>query len=127
MKELFGWLNGLEYKTALTTTLMAALTFLDASSALLGVQAIVIINVICGVILLAGRAIAPTGQLPKGWTAFLWITNIGGLLVQVGSFLSDTGLFADAVVKAITSIQIFLNAVIAGVQVYQGQKGSVVK
>lgn len=117
MKDLFSFLNGLGHKTAFVTALMAALTFLDASSALFAAGTIAAINFGCGILLLAAKALAPTGTLPKGWTAFMWVTNIAALLIQVGGFVSDSGMFSEAVVLAIVKIQIVLNAVIAAVQI----------
>lgn len=117
MKDLFGFLNGLGHKTALVTALMAAITFLEGSASLLGAGTIAGINFGCGILLLITKAVAPTGSLPKGWTTFMWITNIAALLIQVGGFVSDSGMFTEAVVLAIVKIQIVLNAVIAAVQI----------
>lgn len=105
------------HKTMIATALMAALTFIQGSQELLGMQTVLIINFICGVLLLIGKAVAPTGSLPKGWSATLWITNILALLIQIGGFFSDSGLFSDVVILAITKIQIVLNAAIAAVQI----------
>lgn len=121
MKQLFGWLQNISHKTGLTTAIMAAITFIQSSQALIGALAISWINLACGVVLLIGKAIAPTGTLPKGWTNTLWITNIAALLIQIGGLIGDSGMFAANVVLAVTKIQIVLNAVIAAVQLANTQ------
>lgn len=125
MKNLFDFFNSFSHKTMLVTALMAALTFLQGSEALLGMNTIIWINFVCGVLLIIGKAIAPTGTLPKGWTAFFWITNVCAILIEIGGFFTDSGLFSADVIAAIVKIQILLNAAIAAVQIASTQKESV--
>lgn len=51
----------------------------------------------------------PSGSLPKGWTAIMWITNISGVVMQLLNALGDNGL-VDA--QTINIIMIAINVIL---------------
>lgn len=55
----------------------------------------------------------PTGTLPKGWTAIMWIANVCGVVMQLLNAIGDAGLIdAQTINIVMIGINIILQVIV---------------
>lgn len=55
----------------------------------------------------------PTGTLPRGWTAIMWIANVSGVVMQLLNAIGDSGLVNPQTINIVMiGINIILQVVV---------------
>jgi hypothetical protein len=125
MKDFFKYLMNWEHKTPLIAFLMSFITFAtDGTNPLFSDTFIMWADFIGGALVLIGKDLVPTGSLPKGWSNVLWITNIGAILIGLGAYFIDSGLFNEKFALSVVYGQTVITSFIGAAQMFFALKGS---
>lgn len=122
MNNLIQWLSNVKHKTGLIAILLGVLVTLQGIA--IDVHTMLWMDTIAGALLLLFRAIAPTGEFPKGWTLWFWIANAVPVVLQIATLLSGSTLFGPEGIVVLAKIQMYLAAAFAGVSIYWSSKQS---
>lgn len=106
MKDLMTFLKGIGNKTGLTTKLLAFLIGLNLIlPAYVGPEVMLWVDFVGSLALLFFKIFAPSGNLPKGWTFWFYVTN--------GCFFAISGL--DLLGQIATLDPVILAKIIASI------------
>jgi len=121
MNPLQQFLTGLKYKTVFITVLLAVITALNG--VIITEPAMTIYSLICGVLLIVFKKFAPTGEFPKGWAFWFYISNGLIVLLEIGDLISGSALIGPNGRVLIQQVQLYLNSAFAGLQVVHNSQG----
>lgn len=131
MKDLKKWLEGFSNKTAFFALLLLVINLLSGvtdteGQTMISAHAAGIMNLIAGVLLIGFKIFTPSMTLPKGWTAWFYVSQVLLAGTQVAQLFSENagGLFNEATLNTIGQIQVWVTAAFGAVQAYNSGGGT---
>lgn len=119
--SLKDFLLGLKHKTVFITALLFIVVFIETQTAWFNAQTTAIIALVSSVLLIFFKIFAPTGELPKGWSFWFYLSNGLIFIMQAIDVFFSSGLFTETGMDTLIKIQVFVNGLFSALQVTQTQ------